>query len=458
MEMDSIRTLIDSGIDYAVKKAEGAIIRGTYEDTYQIRFSQSAIDIMKQWKSINLEIFIIYKGSQIGVTSRAASNVDDVKRAIDDLISFTSKMPESMFFHGAETRKFNYRNIKKRYDEHFDDFVPKAPEFVNATIEEALNNGAKRVAGALKFGRSMSYFHSSFGAKGDLQATYYDLNVRAFQEELDYSGQGLQCGTTPSKDEEAMKQAGAQAGSLSKDAIGASQGEPGTYDLVLSPTVAANVIGDVIQRANLFMVLIGMSPLGDRIGEQLAPENITVNDDPIFPGGLGSRPFDFEGTASQKVAILDSGILKSFIHNTTTARMMDTESTGHSEIIQAGRGLKLLLPDNTNIVFSAGDHSMEELLEGNRPTIYVTSNWYTRFQNAMTGDFSTIPRDAMFLIKSGKMTPIKNLRISDNTLRILANIEAMGRDLKQVYWWEVYTPTIIPAVRISDCKMTAATL
>jgi PmbA protein len=56
------------------------------------------------------------------------------------------------------------------------------------------------------------------------------------------------------------------------------------------------------------------------------------------------------------------------------------------------------------------------------------------------------------------MKPIKNLRISDNILRMFANIVMMGNDRKQVFWWEVTTPTFIPSMKIADCRMTAATL
>ena len=117
----------------------------------------------------------------------------------------------------------------------------------------------------------------------------------------------------------------------------------------------------------------------------------------------------------------------------------------------------MLMPAPSNIVFENGDHTIEELLDVNRPTIYVTCNWYTRFQNSQTGDFSTIPRDAMFLVEKEKMKPIKNMRISDNTMRMLSNIDALGSDRSQIFWWEVRTPTIIPTMRIRDCRMTAAT-
>ena len=137
--------------------------------------------------------------------------------------------------------------------------------------------------------------------------------------------------------------------------------------------------------------------------------------------------------------------------------MYETQTTGNSGLVEMGQGLKMLLPINSNIVFENGDHTFEELLETKKPTIYVTCNWYTRWQNYQTGEFSTIPRDAMFLIEKGEMKPIKNIRVSDNMLRMFENVTALGNDRTQVFWWEVDTPTFISTVKVKDCRITAAT-
>lgn len=301
------------------------------------------------------------------------------------------------------------------------------------------------------------YFRSSQGPEGSGKETAFDLNIRAFQNELDYSGQGLICGTIPTKMEKGMLEAGAKAGRLSKQSIGAVQGTPGTYDLVLTPTVAANVIGQIPESANPFYIMMGLSPLNDKMGEQIAPATVTTYEDPLFAGGLQSTAFDWEGTPSKKVKIIDKGVLRALVHNTTTGKMFETESTGSSRLVGMGGGTRMLLPASSNIVFENGTYSVDELLDVDKPTIYVTCNWYTRFQNYQTGEFSTIPRDAMFLVSKGEMKPIKNMRISDNVMRMFAHIDALGNDRMQIYWWEVLTPTILPTMRIRDCRMTAAT-
>ncbi len=454
---DELKSYVDIAIDYSKDKVEGVIARGFMSSGSQIRFSQNAIDIGKRWDQVRLELFMIIEGTQTGYSERSVTSEKDAKQAVKDTIAFSKKLPESMFFAGVEEDTHSYRDLKGAYDNKIDDFTEMAPGFVNAAIDSAVSEGAKRVAGALKFSKELSFFKSSYGPQGSSKKTEYDLNVRAFQDELDYSGQGLECGTKPTQEEKGMVAAGAKAGRLSKEAIGSVQGDPGTYDLILSPTVGANVLGSIPDAANPFAILIGLSPLGDKMGEQIGPDFLSVTDNPWIPNGLACAAFDYEGTTTQQTEIIKDGVLRSFVHNTTTATMYETSSTGSSRMLGLGEGLKMLLPNSSNMVFENGKHSFEELIENSKPTIYVTSNWYTRYQNYQTGEFSTIPRDAMFLIENGEMKPIKNLRISDNTLRMFANIDALGNDRKQVYWWEVEIPTFIPTIRVSDCRMTAAT-
>ena len=455
--VDKLKEYAELAVDFASDKVEGLLARASLQSQSQIRFSNSSIDINKRWEGLTLEVLMVIQGSQIGMGERSISGKKDVKALVTDTLEFSKQLPESMFFAGVEDSISSYRELQGCYDDKIDTFAEQAPEIVNASIDAALSEGAKRVAGALRFGRDASYFKSSYGPEGSVKSTSFDLNLRAFQDELDYSGQGLECGTIPSSAEEALIAAGAKAGKLSKDAIGAKQGKPGTYDLILSPTVAADVIGYLPGAANPFLVLVGLSPLADKVGAQIGPDFVTASDDPTIEGGLASRRYDFEGTPARKTELIDKGVLKSFVHNTTSGRMYETQTTGNSGLIEMGQGLKMLLPINSNIVFDNGDHTFDELLETNRPTIYVTCNWYTRWQNYQTGDFSTIPRDAMFLLEKGEMKPIKNIRISDNMLRMFKNITALGNDQTQVYWWEVDTPTFISTVKVKDCRITAAT-
>ena len=115
----------------------------------------------------------------------------------------------------------------------------------------------------------------------------------------------------------------------------------------------------------------------------------------------------------------------------------------------------MVAPEPTNVVLREGDRSFEELLEELGNGLYITNNWYTRFQNYSNGDFSTIPRDGIFLVEGGEIkSPIKEIRISDNMQRLLMNITALGNESCHIHWWEAETPCFTPHVLMRDVNIT----
>ena len=184
----------------------------------------------------------------------------------------------------------------------------------------------------------------------------------------------------------------------------------------------------------------------DKIGKKVASEKFTLIDSGIQPNGYESTLYDSEGHPTQETTIIENGVLKSLLHDTSTAKKFDTESTGN-----AGGGV----PVSWNSIVKPGDMSLEEMIQDVKHGIYVTSNWYTRFQNYQTGDFSTIPRDGIFLIKNGETVgALKEIRISENMLHVLQQIDGIGRTPEQIKWWEVERAVVTPPVLIRQLNIT----
>ena len=180
----------------------------------------------------------------------------------------------------------------------------------------------------------------------------------------------------------------------------------------------------------------------------MASEDLTMVDDGPGDEGLGTRVFDAEGVPTKRTVLLDKGTLKTYLHNSKTARKFNTQSTGNAGWID---------PSPWNLVVDGGTLSFGEALRELGNGIYMVSNWYTRFQNYSTGDFSTICRDGTFLVEKGEITgALKGVRVSDNLLRMFSSVKAMCRDRKWVRWWEVRIPTLLPAMIISDVTLTKA--
>jgi len=129
-----------------------------------------------------------------------------------------------------------------------------------------------------------------------------------------------------------------------------------------------------------------------------------------------SSSFDEEGVPTQKTKIIDKGVLKTYLHNTSTAKKHNVKTTGNAGLIS---------PNASNLILEGGSGNPFDVKKG----IYVTNLWYTRFQNYATGDFSTIPRDGMFLIENGEITkPVKNPALEITTPVLWSSIDAVGNN------------------------------
>ncbi len=119
----------------------------------------------------------------------------------------------------------------------------------------------------------------------------------------------------------------------------------------------------------------------------------------------------------------------------------------------------LVNPQPRNVVMGAGDMSQEEMIRECKNGLYITDVWYTRFQNYQTGDFSTIPRDAILVIKNGEIVgSIKNIRVSDNIQKMFENVVALGKEQQWIHWWEVTIPTYLPHVLVNNVNITKSTM
>ena len=135
-----------------------------------------------------------------------------------------------------------------------------------------------------------------------------------------------------------------------------------------------------------------------------------------------NRIFDDEGFPVQENVFIDKGVLKTYLHNTSTAKIFKTETTGNAGLVQ---------PYPWNIEMDPGGMGKNELFDQVKHGLYLTNTWYTRFQNYATGDFSTIPRDGIFLIENGEIKePLREVSLSGNILNLLSKVENGTKEIR----------------------------
>jgi PmbA protein len=429
-------------VDTALKQgATDVVARLNEQDQKMIRFSNNEVTVSKSYQEAVVNIFVLVKNH------RAAANIplsstSELKKTAINLVGKTKTTPPADVYAPLPKGPFQY-DPKLLASSEASFSQDKLVKHVGDAINGALEEGAKKVAGTLIATKAKITLATSGQVHAKQEKSGLELSVRAFCSEV-ASGHAV----SVCMDEEQFQpdETGRTAGRTAKAALNPTQGTPGRFTALLGPLVFADLVSQVGIRSSAHEVEIGRSFLVDKIGQQVACSRLSLADDPADVASYGMKAFDDEGVPTRRNIIIEKGVLKTYLHNSITAKKIGVETTGN-----AG----LLHPTPWNLVVEPGDNSFEHLMAGIDDGMYVTNDWYLRYQNYRTGDFSTIPRDGMFLIRNGEIqASIRDLRISDNMVRIMQNLRELSRPRTWIKWWEVNIPTLTPYAVVEDLNFT----
>jgi TldD protein len=197
----------------------------------------------------------------------------------------------------------------------------------------------------------------------------------------------------------------------------------GRFNVIMDPELAGVFIHEAVGHASeADTVLEGDSCIEGMLGEKVGSDLVTVRDDPTLVR-YGYYPYDSEGVPSQGTTIIEKGVLKAFLNSRETAAKLG----GHPGNARAG-GLVRPVVRMSNTFIDTGDMTREEVFEG-VDGIYLKGS---RGGQVNTGEgifqFNAVMG---YVIKNGELKElIRDVSISDHTLRTLKNIARVGNDLK----------------------------
>ena len=193
--------------------------------------------------------------------------------------------------------------------------------------------------------------------------------------------------------------------------------------VIFDPVTAPSLLAQLAACVNGYAVYRETSFLAQKLGETVASPLLTVIDDGLRAGGLGSRPFDGEGQPSRRNLVLERGRLASFLLDAYSARKLGLRSTG-SAVRGAGTGPGA---GPSNLWLEPGQASLEQLIASTPRGLLVTELIGMGF-NPVTGDYS---RGAAGLwIEGGELAgPVEEITIAGNFGDMLRDVDAVGCDL-----------------------------
>lgn len=204
----------------------------------------------------------------------------------------------------------------------------------------------------------------------------------------------------------------------------------GDLPVIFTPRgVGATMIHPLLSGFNGKNVANGSSPLGDRWGEKIVDERITIFDDPLISGASGSRPFDDEGVASRRHALIENGVAGGPLLDLQTAGQLGKTSTG-----AAGRGLASTPSPGTSVIDIAhGDTHFEDMITGIKEGLIVEELLGAGQGNELGGDFRANV-SLGYKIENGEIVGrVKDTMISGNVYKVLSQVEQVGDAAEWVF-------------------------
>jgi PmbA protein len=288
--------------------------------------------------------------------------------------------------------------------------------------------------GGASFSRAAIALATSSGFYGRYVGTSHSTGVSMLAGE----GTGMerdydQASARHSSDLRDAADIGREAGMRAVKRLNPHKAKSQAVPVVFDPRESAGLLGHFAGAISGAAIARGVSFLKDKMGEQIFAPGISIIDDPHRRRGLRSKPFDGEGVANARHALIEKGRLTTWLLDCASARQLGLQTTGHAARGTGGPPH----PQSTNLYMEPGALSPEALIADIEQGFYVTELMGMGV-NGVTGDYSR--GAAGFWIEKGKIAyAVSEVTIAGNLKEMYLNLTPAS-DL--VFRYSTNAPTL----------------
>ena len=360
-------------------------------------------------EELGLRVFVAKRTASVSTSDLSREAMDAL---VERAVAMAKEAPEDKWA-GLAPQERLLHGAPPMLD--LDDGGEIAPTELRA-MAEAAEDAARAVpgvtnseGGGASASRSVGAFATSHGFAGGYSGTSYGVSASVvagtgggMQRDYDYSS------TRHRAHLSAPEEIGRSAGERAVARLNPGRMASGAASVVFDPRVGASLIGHLIGAISGQAITRKTSFLLDALGSQVFADGVSVQDDPHRPHGLRSRPFDGEGLPVSPTTIVENGVLETWLLDSTSARQLGLEPTGH-----AARGVGGGVGVSTSNLFMAAGHvPVATLFADSARGVFVTE-LIGQGVNGVTGDYSR--GAAGFLIENGEVAgPVAEFTIAGN--------------------------------------------
>jgi PmbA protein len=415
------------------KKAGAAASRVAIdrERSVEISYRERKPENIKEASKRTLSIEIFVDGRFSGQTTSDLRK-KALQSFIENAVGTTRLLAEDPFRSLPDPRYYQGRaEIDLQLnDPAYTQFTPEERHKIARAIEEAcLQAGGSKVISVtaeMQDGQNESVLLASNGFQGYQSGTYYTgFAQMTAQDEGDRRPNGYDYAVAIKRRElPKPEEIGARAARNTLDLLGARKIKTETLPIIIRNQDAPRVLSGLLAAMYGANIQQKRSFLADKKGQKIASDRLTLIDDPLLVGGLGSRLYDNDGMATRKRTIIDQGLLKDFFVDWYYSRKLGWEPT-------TGGPANLIVPP--------GSRSVAEIMQDLGRGIYITG-FIGGNSNSTTGD-SSIGILGKLFEKGEPVQSVAEMNIAGNHLEFWHKLIEVANDPFPYSTWR--TPSLV---------------
>jgi len=444
-----------------VKEAEAYVVSNR---VLTIRLVNNAVFEAKGVHDIGLGVRIINEKG-LGFSSTAEFSKRALEKVVDAAIAASNARKLPFKYSFPKPKKIP--KVQKVFDKKLAELPPEdGVELAYDMVENALKHNSKIVdtAGVLNLVEYHTVVLNIHGVSAPNEGTFFEASLTSTAEQRAKKSEGSASTAGRNLKEFKPEEIGRESAEMAVSGLKAKKLEAGKYTVVLDHEPTLGVIGYIAAFVSPMIAKLYIPLFLDKIGKKVASEKLTVLDDPLMPGGIGSSPVDDEGVPSKKLIIIDKGILKRFVYDSFYGALEKKRTTGSALRAIFAVGISAFpgknynqepIPIPRNITVKPGKWKRGEIIEDTKKGLLVRRFHYTRVTNPTRGDFTSVLRMGLYQIKNGEIqNAVLKSRLIDNILNMMKNIDAISKELVVAGSWGEYAH--MPVIR-TKAKVTPIT-
>ncbi|MEO5342929.1 MAG: metalloprotease PmbA [Gammaproteobacteria bacterium SHHR-1] len=364
--------------------------------------------------SLGISVYFGQRKGSASTSDFSPQAIRETVRAACDIARFTTEDP----FAGLAEAELMARQVPD-----LDLYHPWSLDVARASAlclecEDAARGHDPRISNSegasLNSGSGVHIYGNSHGFIGGYPFSRHSLSCAVVAEDesgmqrdywysVDRQGQGL----------DSPRQIGITAAERTLARLGSRSLSTRQAPVIFRAEVASGLLRSLIGAISGGALYRKASFLLDHLGRPIFPAFVQIEEDPLQPRGLGSAPFDNEGVATRAKALVEGGVLQSYVLDSYAARKLGMQTTANAGGVH-------------NLAIKSGQLDLAGLMREMGTGLLVTE-MMGQGVNRVTGDYSR--GAAGFWVENGEIAhPVEEITIAGNLRDMYLNLLAVGTD------------------------------